>query len=142
MFADLPGKACQFFLRGVEKLQVRDAGKGKSCLTRSHPRITAPLSVFVAGESQGEWVWVDANAEVAIGARVKVTPSGQRLLVDDDGKVNTGVAQNQEVLVVNQTRFDNPPAPTPLPSPPGAQSVPGAGGLPQGHAPDAGRGRG
>lgn len=58
--------------------------------------------MFVAGESQGEWVWVDTDAEVAIGARVKVTPSGERLLVDDEGKVNTGVAQNPDILVVYQ----------------------------------------
>uniref|UniRef100_A0A3Q3IR37 Myosin VIIBb n=1 Tax=Monopterus albus TaxID=43700 RepID=A0A3Q3IR37_MONAL len=32
------------------------------------------------------WVWVDSDIGVPIGARVKVTPSGQRLLVDDDGK--------------------------------------------------------
>lgn len=37
---------------------------------------------------QGEWVWVDLPNGVPIGARVKVTPSGQRLLVDDEGKVN------------------------------------------------------
>lgn len=49
--------------------------------------------IYFAAESQGEWVWVDTGAEVAIGARVKVTPSGQRLLVDDEGKVNTGRAQ-------------------------------------------------
>ncbi|XP_028284277.1 unconventional myosin-VIIa-like isoform X2 [Parambassis ranga] len=35
---------------------------------------------------KGEWVWVDSNIGVPIGARVKVTPSGQRLLVDDEGK--------------------------------------------------------
>nr|XP_020479722.1 unconventional myosin-VIIb-like [Monopterus albus] len=35
---------------------------------------------------KGEWVWVDSDIGVPIGARVKVTPSGQRLLVDDDGK--------------------------------------------------------
>uniref|UniRef100_A0A3P8Q2U0 Myosin VIIBb n=1 Tax=Astatotilapia calliptera TaxID=8154 RepID=A0A3P8Q2U0_ASTCA len=34
----------------------------------------------------GEWVWVDSSIGVPIGARVKVTPSGQRLLVDDEGK--------------------------------------------------------
>uniref|UniRef100_A0A3Q3ELW0 Unconventional myosin-VIIa-like n=1 Tax=Labrus bergylta TaxID=56723 RepID=A0A3Q3ELW0_9LABR len=34
----------------------------------------------------GEWVWVDSDIGVPIGARVKVTPSGQRLLVDDEGK--------------------------------------------------------
>ncbi|XP_059200423.1 unconventional myosin-VIIb-like [Centropristis striata] len=35
---------------------------------------------------RGEWVWVDSDIGVPIGARVKVTPSGQRLLVDDEGK--------------------------------------------------------
>ncbi|CAB1436680.1 unnamed protein product [Pleuronectes platessa] len=33
----------------------------------------------------GEWVWVDSDIGVPIGARVKVSPSGQRLLVDDEG---------------------------------------------------------
>lgn len=37
---------------------------------------------------QGEWVWVPSDIGVPIGARVKVTPSGQRSLVDDEGKVN------------------------------------------------------
>lgn len=45
---------------------------------------------------------MDASAEVAIGARVKVTPSGQRLLVDDEGKVNTGVERHLDVLVVDR----------------------------------------
>uniref|UniRef100_A0A3Q2YWP2 Unconventional myosin-VIIa-like n=1 Tax=Hippocampus comes TaxID=109280 RepID=A0A3Q2YWP2_HIPCM len=35
---------------------------------------------------QGEWVWLDSGTGVPIGAKVKVTPSGQRLLVDDAGK--------------------------------------------------------
>ncbi|XP_041658240.1 unconventional myosin-VIIa-like [Cheilinus undulatus] len=35
---------------------------------------------------KGEWVWVDSDIGVPIGAKVKVTPSGQRLLVDDEGK--------------------------------------------------------
>ncbi|XP_074544475.1 unconventional myosin-VIIa-like [Halichoeres trimaculatus] len=35
---------------------------------------------------KGEWVWVDSDIGVPIGARVKVTPSDQRLLVDDEGK--------------------------------------------------------
>ncbi|XP_053294879.1 unconventional myosin-VIIa [Pleuronectes platessa] len=35
---------------------------------------------------KGEWVWVDSDIGVPIGARVKVSPSGQRLLVDDEGK--------------------------------------------------------
>ncbi|XP_054889758.1 unconventional myosin-VIIa-like isoform X2 [Poeciliopsis prolifica] len=34
---------------------------------------------------KGEWVWVDSKIGVPIGARVKETPSGQRLLVDDEG---------------------------------------------------------
>ncbi|XP_012723887.2 unconventional myosin-VIIa [Fundulus heteroclitus] len=34
---------------------------------------------------KGEWVWVDSKIGVPIGARVKETPTGQRLLVDDDG---------------------------------------------------------
>lgn len=45
-------------------------------------------------------MWVDSGIGVPIGARVKVTPSGQRLLVDDDGKVNTifclAIEQNEE----------------------------------------------
>ncbi|XP_008275923.1 unconventional myosin-VIIa-like [Stegastes partitus] len=35
---------------------------------------------------KGEWVWVDSDIGVPIGARVKETPSGQRFLVDDEGK--------------------------------------------------------
>nr|XP_057924385.1 unconventional myosin-VIIa-like [Doryrhamphus excisus] len=35
---------------------------------------------------QGEWVWLDSDTGVPIGAKVKVTPSGQCLLVDDVGK--------------------------------------------------------
>lgn len=38
---------------------------------------------------QGEWVWVNSDIGVPIGARVKETPSGQRFLVDDNGKVKT-----------------------------------------------------
>uniref|UniRef100_A0AAQ5ZU17 Myosin VIIBb n=1 Tax=Amphiprion ocellaris TaxID=80972 RepID=A0AAQ5ZU17_AMPOC len=34
----------------------------------------------------GEWVWVDSDIGVPIGARVKETPSGQHFLVDDEGK--------------------------------------------------------
>ncbi|KAG7227320.1 hypothetical protein INR49_000324 [Caranx melampygus] len=45
--------------------------------------------------SAGEWVWVDSNIGVPIGARVKVTPSGQRLLVDDEGKEQS-LSQEQE----------------------------------------------
>lgn len=37
---------------------------------------------------------MDSTAGVAIGARVKVTSSGQRLLVDDEGKVTMGAAQH------------------------------------------------
>lgn len=40
---------------------------------------------------QGEWVWVNSEIGVPIGARVKVTPSGQHYLVDDEGKVNKGL---------------------------------------------------
>ncbi|CAK6952096.1 unconventional myosin-VIIb-like [Scomber scombrus] len=35
---------------------------------------------------KGEWVWLDSGIGVPIGARVKVTSSGKRLLVDDEGK--------------------------------------------------------
>ncbi|RVE61473.1 hypothetical protein OJAV_G00171010 [Oryzias javanicus] len=35
---------------------------------------------------KGEWVWVNSDIGVPIGARVKETPSGQRFLVDDNGK--------------------------------------------------------
>ncbi|KAM8728243.1 unconventional myosin-VIIa-like [Acanthopagrus schlegelii] len=35
---------------------------------------------------KGEWVWVDSDIGAPIGARVKETPSGQRFLVNDDGK--------------------------------------------------------
>lgn len=34
---------------------------------------------------KGEWVWLESEISVPIGARVKVTPSGQRFLVDDEG---------------------------------------------------------
>ncbi|XP_074506568.1 unconventional myosin-VIIb-like isoform X1 [Sebastes fasciatus] len=44
---------------------------------------------------KGEWVWVDSAIGVPIGAKVKVTPSGQRLLVDDDGKEQS-LSQEQE----------------------------------------------
>ncbi|KAM6920340.1 unconventional myosin-VIIb-like isoform 1-T1 [Lycodopsis pacificus] len=44
---------------------------------------------------KGEWVWVDSDIGVPIGARVKVTPSGQRLLVDDEGKERS-LSQEQE----------------------------------------------
>ncbi|CAJ1071655.1 unconventional myosin-VIIa-like [Xyrichtys novacula] len=35
---------------------------------------------------KGEWVWVDSVIGIPIGAKVKVTPSGQRLLLDDEGQ--------------------------------------------------------
>ncbi|XP_047446348.1 unconventional myosin-VIIa-like isoform X2 [Mugil cephalus] len=35
---------------------------------------------------KGDWVWVDSNIGVPIGASVKETSLGQRVLVDDDGK--------------------------------------------------------
>ncbi|XP_039672113.1 unconventional myosin-VIIb-like [Perca fluviatilis] len=44
---------------------------------------------------KGEWVWMDSDIGVPIGARVNVTPSGQRLLVDDDGKKQS-LSQEQE----------------------------------------------
>ncbi|XP_051274407.1 unconventional myosin-VIIa-like isoform X3 [Dicentrarchus labrax] len=44
---------------------------------------------------KGEWVWVDSDIGVPIGARVKVTPSGQRLLVNDEGKEQS-LSQEQE----------------------------------------------
>ncbi|KAK5859693.1 hypothetical protein PBY51_021226 [Eleginops maclovinus] len=44
---------------------------------------------------KGEWVWVDSDIGVPIGARVTVTPSGQRLLVDDEGKERS-LSQEQE----------------------------------------------
>ncbi|KAL6104146.1 uncharacterized protein ACO6RY_13928 [Pungitius sinensis] len=44
---------------------------------------------------KGEWVWVDSDIGVPIGAKVKVTKSGQRLLVDDDGKEKS-LSQEQE----------------------------------------------
>ncbi|XP_034744582.1 unconventional myosin-VIIb-like isoform X2 [Etheostoma cragini] len=44
---------------------------------------------------KGEWVWVDSDIGVPIGARVKVTSSGERLLVDDDGKKHR-LSQEQE----------------------------------------------
>ncbi|XP_040028053.2 unconventional myosin-VIIa [Gasterosteus aculeatus] len=44
---------------------------------------------------KGEWVWVDSDIGVPIGAKVKVTKSGRRLLVDDDGKEKS-LSQEQE----------------------------------------------
>uniref|UniRef100_A0AAQ5X3P7 Myosin VIIBb n=1 Tax=Amphiprion ocellaris TaxID=80972 RepID=A0AAQ5X3P7_AMPOC len=43
------------------------------------------ITVFIV-YLQGEWVWVDSDIGVPIGARVKETPSGQHFLVDDEGK--------------------------------------------------------
>ncbi|XP_031721181.1 unconventional myosin-VIIb-like isoform X1 [Anarrhichthys ocellatus] len=47
---------------------------------------------------KGDWVWVDSDIGVPIGAKVKVTPSGQRLLVDDEGKEQS-LSQEQEASV-------------------------------------------
>ncbi|XP_029380560.1 unconventional myosin-VIIb-like, partial [Echeneis naucrates] len=47
---------------------------------------------------KGEWVWVDSDVGVPIGARVKVTPAGQRFLVDDEGKEQT-LSQELEASV-------------------------------------------
>uniref|UniRef100_A0A8D3D1Y2 Myosin VIIBb n=1 Tax=Scophthalmus maximus TaxID=52904 RepID=A0A8D3D1Y2_SCOMX len=44
------------------------------------------ICLLCCGCFQGDWVWVDSDIGVPIGARLKVTPSGQRLLVDDEGK--------------------------------------------------------
>uniref|UniRef100_A0A3B4WNT7 Unconventional myosin-VIIa-like n=1 Tax=Seriola lalandi dorsalis TaxID=1841481 RepID=A0A3B4WNT7_SERLL len=44
---------------------------------------------------KGECVWVDSDIGVPIGARVKVTTAGQRLLVDDEGKEQS-LSQEQE----------------------------------------------
>ncbi|KAG7527129.1 unconventional myosin-VIIa-like [Solea senegalensis] len=44
---------------------------------------------------KGDWVWVDSVIGVPIGARIKVTPSGQRLLVDDEGNERS-LSQEQE----------------------------------------------
>ncbi|XP_071399121.1 unconventional myosin-VIIb-like [Centroberyx affinis] len=47
---------------------------------------------------KGEWVWVDSDIGVPIGARVKVTNSGHRILVDDEGKERS-LSQEQEASV-------------------------------------------
>ncbi|XP_030015557.1 unconventional myosin-VIIb-like [Sphaeramia orbicularis] len=47
---------------------------------------------------KGEWVWVESDSGVPIGARVKVTASGHRLLVDDEGKEQS-LSQEQETAL-------------------------------------------
>ncbi|XP_071348422.1 unconventional myosin-VIIa-like isoform X2 [Trachinotus anak] len=44
---------------------------------------------------KGDWVWVDSDIGVPIGARVKVTRAGHRFLVDDEGKEHS-LSQEQE----------------------------------------------
>eukprot|EP00064_Thunnus_orientalis_P004684 superscaffoldBa00000434_g4696 len=49
---------------------------------------------------KGEWVWVDSGIGVPIGARVKVTPSGQRFLVDDEGKEQSLSSEQEASLKI------------------------------------------
>uniref|UniRef100_A0A672ZFW3 Myosin VIIBb n=1 Tax=Sphaeramia orbicularis TaxID=375764 RepID=A0A672ZFW3_9TELE len=46
------------------------------------------------------WVWVESDSGVPIGARVKVTASGHRLLVDDEGKVNESSTEFETALKI------------------------------------------
>ncbi|CAG5897084.1 unnamed protein product [Menidia menidia] len=56
------------------------------------------VSVMCDVGSQGEWVWVDSDIGVAIGAKVKETPTGQRLLVDDEGNERTLLPEEEASL--------------------------------------------
>ncbi|XP_062337712.1 unconventional myosin-VIIb [Osmerus eperlanus] len=47
---------------------------------------------------KGEWVWLESSIGVTIGARVKVTKTGQQVLVDDEGKEHR-VPQGGEAAV-------------------------------------------
>ncbi|XP_054452712.1 unconventional myosin-VIIa-like [Anoplopoma fimbria] len=56
---------------------------------------------------KGEWVWVDSKIGIPIGARVKVTPSGQRLLVDDEGKEKSlSQAQESSLRIMHPTSVE------------------------------------
>ncbi|XP_038575317.1 unconventional myosin-VIIa-like [Micropterus salmoides] len=56
---------------------------------------------------EGEWVWVDSAGGVPIGARVKVTPSGQRLLVDDEGKEQSlSLEQEASLRIMHPTSVE------------------------------------
>ncbi|XP_070775715.1 unconventional myosin-VIIb-like [Enoplosus armatus] len=56
---------------------------------------------------KGEWVWADSAIGVPIGARVKVTPSGQRLLVDDEGKEQSlSLEQEASLRVMHPTSVE------------------------------------
>ncbi|XP_037537916.1 unconventional myosin-VIIa [Nematolebias whitei] len=45
---------------------------------------------------KGEWVWVDSDIGVPIGARLKEMPTGQRLLVDDEGNERSLVMEEEQ----------------------------------------------
>ncbi|TMS09760.1 Unconventional myosin-VIIa [Larimichthys crocea] len=66
---------------GLDNFHHRKVGK-QSMLTL----VWTPEDPEKPPVEQGEWVWVDSDIGVPIGARLKVTPSGQRLLVNDEGK--------------------------------------------------------
>ncbi|XP_034557968.1 unconventional myosin-VIIa-like [Notolabrus celidotus] len=56
---------------------------------------------------KGEWVWVDSDTGVPIGAKVKVTPSGHRLLVDDEGKEqNLSSEQEASLKIMHPTSVE------------------------------------
>ncbi|MED6273572.1 hypothetical protein CHARACLAT_007774 [Characodon lateralis] len=56
---------------------------------------------------KGEWVWVDSNIGVPIGARVKETPTGQRLLVDDDGNErNLALKEECSLKIMHSTSVE------------------------------------
>ncbi|XP_029309255.1 LOW QUALITY PROTEIN: unconventional myosin-VIIb-like [Cottoperca gobio] len=105
------------YFSGVGTLRIGDAEKGKAekldfidkktvyqetqlflDAASQFPTVKEKLgciNISIVLYFQGEWVWVDSNIGVPIGARVKVTPSGQRLLVDDEGKEKS-LSQEQE----------------------------------------------
>nr|XP_049602969.1 unconventional myosin-VIIa isoform X2 [Syngnathus scovelli] len=55
-------------------------------MKNSNTRIERNIENRSAMLRKGEWVWLDSGSGVPIGAKVKETPNGQRLLVDDAGK--------------------------------------------------------
>ncbi|XP_061098661.1 unconventional myosin-VIIb-like [Conger conger] len=47
---------------------------------------------------EGDYVWIDSSIGVPIGAKVKVTSAGHRLLVDDEGKEHKITRRNEASL--------------------------------------------
>lgn len=113
------------------------------CRWQKKKKKSSPLwidDVIYESRFQGEWVWLDSGIGVPVGAKVKVTPGGQRLLVDDAGKVKHSQSTRKspmtfqsplELAVSLNSRRSN----RFLFFCPGAQFVSGARRLPQDHAP-------